>query len=136
MDLNDLKDQLDSDVKIDATKLQWEALNNPVVYSKWLRIYSEAKREIVALEAKKKKALKDRLDFYTNRKDDAWNPIEYEKSEMKVVMAADEIIIKLDTKISYYSLIVELAARAMDIIKGRGYAINQAIKIRELESGK
>ncbi|WP_186795014.1 recombination mediator protein UvsY, partial [Salmonella enterica] len=50
MDLNDLKDQLDSDVKIDATKLQWEALNNPVVYSKWLRIYSEAKREIVALE--------------------------------------------------------------------------------------
>ncbi|EJM2966354.1 recombination mediator protein UvsY [Salmonella enterica] len=136
MDLNELKDQLDSDVKIDATKLQWEALNNPVVYSKWLRIYSEAKREIVALEAKKKKALKDRLDFYTNRKDDAWNPIEYEKSEMKVVMAADEIIIKLDTKISYYSLIVELAARAMDIIKGRGYAINQAIKIRELESGK
>ncbi|EIF8651744.1 recombination mediator protein UvsY [Salmonella enterica] len=136
MDLNDLKDQLDSDVKIDATKLQWEALNNPVVYSKWLRIYSEAKREIIALEAKKKKALKDRLDFYTNRKDDAWNPIEYEKSEMKVVMAADEIIIKLDTKISYYSLIVELAARAMDIIKGRGYAINQAIKIRELESGK
>ncbi|EAP9918023.1 single-stranded DNA-binding protein [Salmonella enterica subsp. enterica serovar Muenchen] len=136
MDLNDLKDQLDSDVKIDATKLQWEALNNPVVYSKWLRIYSEAKREIVALEAKKKKALKDRLDFYTNRKDDAWNPIEYEKSEMKVVMAADEIIIKLDTKISYYSLIVDLAARAMDIIKGRGYAINQAIKIRELESGK
>ncbi|ECW6673553.1 recombination mediator protein UvsY [Salmonella enterica] len=136
MDLNDLKDQLDSDVKIDATKLQWEALNNPVVYSKWLRIYSEAKREIVALEAKKKKSLKDRLDFYTNRKDDAWNPIEYEKSEMKVVMAADEIIIKLDTKISYYSLIVELAARAMDIIKGRGYAINQAIKIRELESGK
>ncbi|EAS4213714.1 single-stranded DNA-binding protein, partial [Salmonella enterica] len=89
-----------------------------------------------ALEAKKKKALKDRLDFYTNRKDDAWNPIEYEKSEMKVVMAADEIIIKLDTKISYYSLIVDLAARAMDIIKGRGYAINQAIKIRELESGK
>ncbi|EBB3001813.1 single-stranded DNA-binding protein [Salmonella enterica] len=136
MDLNDLKEQLDSDVKIDATKLQWEALNNPVVYSKWLRIYSEAKREIVALEAKKKKALKDRLDFYTNRKDDAWNPIEYEKSEMKVVMAADEIIIKLDTKISYYSLIVDLAARAMDIIKGRGYAINQAIKIRELESGK
>lgn len=136
MDLNDLKDQLDSDVKIDATKLQWEALNNPVVYSKWLRIYSEAKREIVALEAKKKKALKDRLDFYTNRKDDAWNPIEYEKSEMKVVMAADEIIIKLDTKISYYSLIVDLAARAMDIIKGKGYAINQAIKIRELESGK
>ncbi|HHX9249882.1 TPA: recombination mediator protein UvsY [Salmonella enterica subsp. enterica serovar Muenchen] len=136
MDLNDLKDQLDSDVKIDATKLQWEALNNPIVYSKWLRIYSEAKREIVALEAKKKKALKDRLDFYTNRKDDAWNPIEYEKSEMKVVMAADEIIIKLDTKISYYSLIVDLAARAMDIIKGRGYAINQAIKIRELESGK
>ncbi|ENT3492369.1 recombination mediator protein UvsY [Salmonella enterica] len=136
MDLNDLKDQLDSDVKIDATKLQWEALNNPVVYSKWLRIYSEAKREIVALEAKKKKSLKDRLDFYTNRKDDAWNPIEYEKSEMKVVMAADEIIIKLDTKISYYSLIVDLAARAMDIIKGRGYAINQAIKIRELESGK
>ncbi|EOS9525194.1 recombination mediator protein UvsY [Salmonella enterica] len=135
MDLNELRDQLDADMKIDATKLQWEALNNPVVYSKWLRIYSEAKREIVALEAKKKKALKDRLDFYTNRSDE-WCRTEYEKSELKVVMAADEILIKLDTKISYYSLIVDLASRAMDIIKGRGYAINQAIKLRELESGK
>ncbi len=135
MDLNELRDQLDADMKIDATKLQWEALNNPVVYSKWLRIYSEAKREIVALEAKKKKALKDRLDFYTNRSDE-WCRTEYEKSELKVVMAADEILIKLDTKISYYSLIVDFASRAMDIIKGRGYAINQAIKLRELESGK
>ncbi len=135
MDLNELRDQLDADMKIDATKLQWEALNNPVVYSKWLRIYSEAKREIVALEAKKKKALKDRLDFYTNRSDE-WCRTEYEKSELKVVMAADEILIKLDTKISYYSLIVDYASRAMDIIKGRGYAINQAIKLRELESGK
>lgn len=135
MDLNELKDQLDADMKIDATKLQWEALNNPVVYSKWLRIYSEARREIVALEAKKKKTLKDRLDFYTNRSD-AWNPIEYEKSEMKVVMAADEFIIKLDTKLAYYTMIVDFASKAMDIIKGRGYSINQAIKLRELESGK
>ena len=88
MDLNELKDQLDNDVKIDATKLQWEALNNPVVYSKWLRVYSEAKREIIALEAKKKKATKNKLDFYTNRSD-SWCREEYSTSELKVVMPAD-----------------------------------------------
>ncbi|EBU8555327.1 single-stranded DNA-binding protein [Salmonella enterica subsp. enterica serovar Telelkebir] len=135
MNLDDLKDQLDADVKIDPTKLQHEAANNPLVYSKWLRIYGDAKREIIALEAKKKKALKERLDYYTNRSDN-WCSVEYEKSEMKVVMAADSIILQSETKIAYYTLIMDFASKAMDIIKGRGYAINQMIKIRELESGK
>lgn len=135
MNLDDLKDQLDADVKIDPTKLQHEAANNPLVYSKWLRIYGDAKREIIALEAKKKKALKERLDYYTNRSDN-WCSVEYEKSEMKVVMAADAIILQSETKIAYYTLIMDFASKAMDIIKGRGYAINQMIKIRELESGK
>lgn len=135
MDLNDLKEQLETDMKIDATKLQWEALNNPVVYSKWLRIYSEAKRETIALEAKKKKAMKNRLDFYTNRSDD-WCRAEYEKSELKVVMAADDEILPLDTKIAYYQMVMDFAGRALDIVKSRGFAIKNAIELRMMESGR
>lgn len=135
MDLNELKDQLDADVKIDATKLQWEALNNPVVYSKWLRVYSEAKREVIALEAKKKKATKNKLDFYTNRSDE-WCRVEYATSELKVVMAADDDILPLDTKIAYYQMVMDFAGKALDIIKSRGFAIKNAIELRMLESGK
>lgn len=136
MDLNSLKDELDADMKIDATKLQWEALNNPVVYAKWLRTYSEARREIIALEAKKKKAVKARLDFYTNRNDDAWNPIEYDKSELKIVMAADDEVLPIDTKISYYQMILDFSGKALDIIKSRGFAIKNAIELRMLEAGR
>lgn len=135
MDINELRDLLDADVKIDSTKLQYEASNNPTIYAKWLRIYSEAKREIVGLEAKRKKAMKNRLDFYTNRSDN-WCNVEYDKSELKVVMASDDDILPLDTKIAYYQMILDFASKALDIIKSRGFAIKNMIELRSLEAGR
>lgn len=135
MDIENLRNQLDIDVKIDATKLQYEASNNPVIYAKWLRIYSEAKRELIALETRRKKTMKNRLDFYTNRSDN-WCNTEYEKSEMKVVMAADDEILPLETKIAYYQMILDFASKALDIIKSRGFSIKNMIEIRSLESGR
>lgn len=136
MDLNQLRDKLDNDIKIDATKLQYEAGNNPVIYANWLKIYGEAKKEIIALDAKRKKAMKNRLDFYTNRSDDGWCSVEYDKSELKVVMAADDDILPLDTKIAYYQMIFDFASKALDIIKSRGFAIKNMIELRALESGR
>lgn len=135
MDLNELKEKLDSDVKIDPTKLQYEASNNPTIYASWLRVYGEAKREIVSLEAKKKKALRERLDFYTNRSDN-WCNVEYDKSELKVVMASDDNILPLDTKIAYYQMILDFSSKALDIIKSRGFAIKNMIELRSLEAGR
>lgn len=136
MKLEDLNDQLDADLKIDSSKLQWEASNNPLVYSKWLRVYSAIKKEILAQEAAKKVMVKKRLDYYTGRSDDEISMVSYEKSEMKTVMSADAEILKIETKLQYYMILLDFATRALDIVKSRGFSIKHMIDIRSLEAGK
>ncbi|EBE5261476.1 recombination mediator protein UvsY [Salmonella enterica] len=135
MKLEELNEQLTKDLEVDQTKLSIELSKNPLLHARWLRVYNEARREIISLEAKKKKLLKDKIDYYSNRGDE-FCPFEYSTSELKIVLNADSELLPVDTKIEYYSLIADFANKALDAIKGRGYAINNMVKLRELESGK
>ncbi|EDI0675954.1 single-stranded DNA-binding protein [Salmonella enterica subsp. enterica serovar Thompson] len=135
MKLEDLNDELLKDLEVDPSKLTLELTKNPILHARWLRVYNEARREIISLEAKKKKLLKDKIDYYTNRGDE-FCPFEYSTSEMRAVLNADSELLPIDTKIEYYTLIADFANKALDAIKGRGYAINNMVKLRELESGK
>ncbi|EAQ2531943.1 single-stranded DNA-binding protein [Salmonella enterica] len=135
MKLEDLNEQLTKDLEVDQTKLSIELSKNPLLHARWLRVYNEARREIISLEAKKKKLLKDKIDYYSNRGDE-FCPFEYSTSELKIVLNADSELLPVDTKIEYYSLIADFANKALDAVKGRGYAINNMVKLRELESGK
>ena len=134
MNLQEFQDKLDKDVKIDGTKLQWEASNNPVVYAQWLRAYSDVKKQIMLHEHKKKIALKERLDFYTGRGNDIC-PDMYEKSEMKTVLAADESISSIEIKLQMYQIMLDFCSKALDIIKARGFSIKNMIEIRTMENG-
>ncbi|ELR9927982.1 recombination mediator protein UvsY [Salmonella enterica] len=135
MKLEELNEQLIKDLEVDQTKLSLELSKNPLLHARWLRVYNEARREIISLEAKKKKLLKDKIDYYSNRGDE-FCPFEYSTSELKIVLNADSELLPVDTKIEYYTLIADFANKALDAVKGRGYAINNMVKLRELESGK
>lgn len=135
MKLEDLQKELETDTLIDGTKLQYEAAHNPNLHAKWLRIYSDAKKELIKLDAQRKRDTKERLDYYTNRSDD-WCQVQYEKSEMKVVIAADETVLKVESKIAYYQMVMDFASKALDIIKARGFAIKNMVELRLLEAGK
>ncbi|MFP9170158.1 recombination mediator protein UvsY, partial [Enterococcus faecalis] len=98
MRLEDLQEELKKDVFIDSTKLQYEAANNVMLYSKWLNKHSSIKKEMLRIEAQKKVALKARLDYYSGRGDgDEFSMDRYEKSEMKTVLSADKDVLKVDT---------------------------------------
>ncbi|MGZ7186039.1 recombination mediator protein UvsY, partial [Streptococcus pyogenes] len=80
---------------IDSTKLQYEAANNPVLYGKWLTKLSAIRKEMLRIEASKKSALKQKLDYYTGRGDgDEFSMDRYEKSEMKTVLSADKEVLR------------------------------------------
>lgn len=58
MRLEDLQEELKKDVFIDSTKLQYEAANNVMLYSKWLNKHSSIKRKCLELKHRKKLLLK------------------------------------------------------------------------------
>lgn len=132
--LKKLQEEYNKDIKINPGNIQYEAANNPVLYSKWLNIYSDTKHAILAAELKKRKILKDRLDFYTGRGDQACMTL-YEKSEMKTVIQADEEILKIDASIELNGIILDYLSKCIDNIKSRGFAIKNIIEIRKFENG-
>lgn len=133
--LKKLQEQYSEDIKINQANLQYEATNNPVLYSKWLSTYSNTRHAILTLELKKRKILKERLDFYTGRGDQACMTL-YEKSEMKTVIQADEEILKIDAAIELNGIILDYLSKCIDNIKSRGYAIKNLIDIRKYENGE
>lgn len=137
MKLEDIQEELQIDIKIDATQLQYEAQHNPVLYSKWMVKHSMIRKEMLRIEAQKKQALKKKLDYYTGRGDgDEFSMDRYEKSEMKTVIGADQEVLKIDTSLQYWAILLEFCSGALDAIKSRGFAIKAMIEIRQFEAGK
>ncbi|WWQ13052.1 UvsY-like recombination mediator [Morganella phage vB_Mm5] len=129
-----LQEELDEDMKIDATKLQYESSRIPVIWSKWLRYYSTMKRDLLVHVNERDRLMKEKLDYYTGRSDTISNVL-YERSEMKMVLAGDPAIINKNSAIEYISILIEFCSKALDIIKNKGYSIKNMIEIRQMESG-
>ncbi|ULA52706.1 single stranded DNA-binding protein [Enterobacter phage vB-EclM_KMB20] len=136
MKLEDLQEELKQDLIIDSTKLQYESANNPVLYGKWLTKLSAIRKEMLRIEASKKSALKQKLDYYTGRGDgDEFSMDRYEKSEMKTVLSADKEVLRIDTSLQYWGILLEFCRDAMDAIKSRGFSIKHIIDMRKFEAG-
>ena len=137
MKLENLQEELKSDLVIDSTKLQYEAANNPVLYGKWMTKHSSIRKEMLRIEASKKTSLKKKLDFYTGRGDgDEFSMDRYEKSEMKTVLSADADVLRIDTSLQYWGILLEFCSHAMDAVKSRGFSIKHIIDMRKFEAGE
>ena len=136
--LESFQDELDKDLLVDGTKLQYEVQHNVILHSKWLRLYSNCKKEIMRLEIQKKTAGKKALDFYTGRGEPGEEVCmdTYEKSEMKTVLQAHSSLLKIDTSIQYWMLLQDFASSALDAIKARGFNLKTMHEIRKFEAGE
>lgn len=134
MKLETLQDELTEDLKIDHTKLQYEASQVPTLYGKWSRYHSTIRKEMLKVENMKKTALKSTLDYYTGRGEEACMD-QYEKSEMKVVIAANADVIKVETSLQYWGILLEFCSKAIDAVKAKGFAIKHVIDLRAFEAG-
>ncbi|AWD90347.1 recombination repair and ssDNA binding protein [Erwinia phage Cronus] len=134
MKLEDLQDELDADLKVDHTKLQLEASQVPTLYGKWSRYHSSIRKEILKIENQRKTAVKKTLDYYTGRGDEVCMD-QYEKSEMKVVISANADVLKVDTALAYWGIMLEFCSKALDAVKSKGFAIKHIIDLRAFEAG-
>lgn len=135
MTLDDLKKELEQDLPIKLTDMQHEAATNPVIYGKWLRYLSELKMQHKKASNDKVKATRDRFNFYTGRGDDICLD-QYDKSELRIILPADDEVLKADSKMAILEIMIDLCKGALDAIKNRGFAIKAIIEQRQLESGR
>lgn len=133
--LESLQDELEVDMQIDTLKLQYESSQIPVIWAKWLRYHSNAKKKLVTLQARKDTQFKERLLYYTGRGDEICEVVYSGSTEVKIAIQGDPIIIETNKLIQYFEAIAEFTGKALDIVKNKGYSIKNMLEIRKLESG-
>lgn len=133
--LEELQSELEKDMKIDPMKLQSESAEIPVIWSKWLRYHSNAKKKLIQLQAKRDGIVKDRMLFYTGRGDQMCDTVYTGVGEIKIAINGDPKTVEINQLIQYFELISEFTAKALDIVKNKGYSLKNMIEIRKLESG-
>lgn len=135
MKLEDFKNELDKDLPINLNDLQYEAANNPILHGKWLRYLSDLKMQHKKASNSRIKAMKDRLDYYTGRGNDICLD-QYDKTELRTVIPADDKVLRADTEMEIISIMMEFCKGALDAVKNRGFAIKHVIDQRQLEAGR
>jgi len=133
--LESLQEELERDMVIDTLQLQYEASQIPVIWAKWLRYHSNAKKKLVALQARKDVEFKERLLFYSGRGDEMCEVVYTGSTETKIAIQGDPIIVKTNKLIAYFEAMAEFTGKALDIVKNKGYSIKNMLEIRKLESG-
>lgn len=136
MTIDELKIELDNDLKINITLLQAEASNTASIYGKWVGYLSDIKKSIIRADNELKKITADRYAFYTGRSEDDVCMYNYDKSELKYVMVADKKIMEASTKLDLLNIMYDFCKSAIDSIKQKGYSIKAIVDIRMLEAGK
>lgn len=131
--LEQLQQELTDDIKISLIGLQAQIANNPYLYQKWVNYYTNVKMLVKVAENEKSRILKARLDYYTGREGICMES--YEKSELKIVLAADTDLQKADSKLYVLNLKLDFIREALEAIKQRGFALKNIIDQNKFENG-
>lgn len=130
-----LVDQIQEDIKIDQTDLEYTASQNPILQFKYLNLLKKSKIELLKLENTVKERKRDRYLYYSGKHPDECSPTLFEKTEIKLMLETDPDILDVETKLRALKTNIELLEGVVSIFNGRGFTIKNMIDMRKLEAG-
>ena len=144
MNIDDILNLWQEDVKIDRTELGDEALNIPKLHHKYYEIYVKERLTLRKFEAELKQLKLDKYEFLTQgpneeTKDKGWRlPAKgmILKGDIPMYLEADQDIINLSLKIGLQQEKIELLESIIKTIINRGYLIKSAIDWTKFTMGE
>lgn len=135
MNIDDILNLWQEDVKIDRTELGDEALNIPKLHHKYYEIYVKERLILRKFEAELKQLKLDKYEFLTQgpneeTKDKGWRlPAKgmILKGDIPMYLEADQDIVNLSLKIGLQQEKIELLDSIIKSIMNRNFVIKNAI---------
>ena len=140
MNLEELQNEVDKDLKIDDTELDVESLNTPILHAKYLKHFSTYTLMLKKAEGEYSQLYKSKWLFYTGKAD----PKEYKNSDFQLKVLrqdvstfidADKDILKLSQKVSYLKVVCSYLENILRQINNRGFQIKNAIDWKRFTEG-
>ena len=140
MNLDELKLQVQRDLKVDNEHLDTESLKNQEIKATYLD--HKTRYELLLYRAKGdyKRLYREKWEYYGGKADAkiyASKPFDLKvlKTDLAVYITSDEEIINAENKIGYLETVVDYIKGVIKSVDNRGWDIKNAIEWRKFEAG-
>jgi hypothetical protein len=140
MKIEDIRDLMEKDSKIDDTALDAESLKIPYLHSKWYGIFIDELRLLRGLEQEYNRLLKEKTEYYLGKADDEVyekKPLDHKilKQDLDIYLRADDDLMKLESRKILQQMKVEMIENFIKNINQRTFIIRNAIEFMKFKNG-
>jgi len=140
MDLEQLQELADKDLKINDTELDLESLKTPQLHNKYMKHLTKFKLLLTRAEDEYRTIKREKWEYYTGKSDPAiyqLKPFNLKilKQDVDKYIEADEEIQKATQKVKYLETVVDFLDRTIRQVSNRTFTIKNAIDWRKFTSG-
>ena len=140
MNLDELKLQVQNDLKVDDEHLDTESLKNQEIKAKYLDIKSKYELLLVKAKGEYKRIYRDKWEYYGGKADAkvyVSKPFDIKvlKTDLSVYITSDEEVIDAENKIGYLETVVDYIKGVIKSVDNRGWDIKNAIEWKKFEAG-
>ena len=141
MDLSELQDQVDRDLKIDDTELDMESIRTPQLHNKYLKLYTKYSLQLKRAQDDYKTLYRWKWEYYTGKATpDVYleHPFDLKvlKADVSRYLDSDKEIQELGQKEAYIQAVVTYLEKILREINNRNWTIRNTIEWKKFIHGE
>ena len=141
MDLNELQNDVERDLKIDDTELDLESIRTPQLHNKYLKHYTKYSLQLKKAQDDYKELYRIKWEYYTGKADPSVyqaQPFDLKilKSDVGIYLDADKDLQEVGQKEAYLSAVVTYLEKVLREINNRNWNIRNAIEWKKFIHGE
>ena len=140
MNIEELYDEIEKDLKIDDTELDLESIRTPQLHNKYLKLYTKHSLQLKKLQDDYKVTYRLKWEYYTGKASAAVyaeKPFELKilKADIGIYLDADGELQQLSQKVAYSKEITNYLEKILREINNRNWAIRNTIEWKKFIHG-
>ena len=140
MTLDELKLQVQRDLKVDNEHLDTESLKNQEIKANYLDHKSRYELLLYRAKGDYKRLYREKWEYYGGKADAkiyATKPFDLKvlKTDLAVYITSDEDIINAENKVGYLETVIDYIKGVIKSVDNRGWDIKNAIEWKKFEAG-
>ena len=141
MDLNELQNDVDRDLKIDDTELDLESIRTPQLHNKYLKLYTKYSLQLKKAQDDYKILYRSKWEYYTGKAEpDVYREKPFDlkilKADVAIYLDSDKEIQELGQKEAYIQAVVTYLEKILREINNRNWTIRNTIEWKKFIHGE
>ena len=141
MNIDELYNEIERDLKIDDTELDLESIRTPQLHNKYLKLYTTHSLQLKRLQDEYKVLYRVKWEYYTGKASPETykeKPFEIKvlKSDIGIYIDADADLQQLSQKVAYTKQITDYLERILREINNRNWNIRNTIEWKKFLHGE